>query len=309
MKTYVIGVDVGGTNIKLGLVNPTGRIISKTRLDTKSFGADKTKLIDALVAAIRSLLDKNKIKKQDILGMGIGLPGLIDPQLGIVRQLPNIPGWKDVPLGQLLKNKLKIPIFIENDVKLISLAEWKYGAGRGCSDFICITLGTGIGGGLIFNNKLYTGPGFVAGEIGHIPIKENGIPCPCGGRGCFERYVGNGYLLQKARRIFKDSRICLPDVRIMAERGNKKAIQFWHEVGETLAQGLIGVTNLLNPRMIIIGGGVANNFPRFAPVLRGLVKKHAMKVQGKMVRIVRARFVEGAGILGADVLVRQACRE
>ncbi len=305
MSKFTVGVDIGGTNIKLGLVNSSGKIISQTRFETKSFASSKMKLIDALVDSIQTLISKNKLTLKNIQGIGIGLPGLIDPVKGVVKQLPNISGWTNVPLVALLKKKLSVPIFIDNDVNLITLAEWKFGAGRGCRDLLCITLGTGVGGGFIFENKLYRGPGYVAGEIGHMPIKENGIECPCGGRGCFERYVGNAYLTQKFQTIFKNNAMRTQDVYQLAEQGNARALQFWHEVGTTVGQGLIGVINLINPKMVVIGGGVSNNYKFFAPAMKDLIKKRCMKVQGSMVRIVRARFSHQAGILGAHVLVSE----
>ena len=305
MNTYTVGVDVGGTNIKLGIVSSAGKIIAKTRLATKGFGSHKTQFIDALVAAIQKLLKKRNLSLRQVRGIGIGLPGLIDPRQGTIIQLPNIPGWKNVSLVKLLKKKLNVPIYIENDVNLITLAEWKYGAGRGFTDLVCITLGTGVGGGLIFNNGLYRGSGFAAGEIGHMPIEKNGIACPCGGRGCFERYVGNAYLLQKIRKIFRRENMRIQDVFILANRGNKQALMFWKEFGQTLGFGLTGVVNLLNPQAIVIGGGVSNNFKFFAPAVRDVLKKRCMKVQGKMAKILRARFSHDAGILGAHVLVKE----
>lgn len=305
MSKYTIGVDIGGTNIKLGLVSPSGKIISQTRFETHSFAPSHTQLIAALAESIQKLIVKNKLPLKNIQGIGIGLPGLIDPVKGIVKDLTNIPGWKNVPLIKLLRAKLRLPVFIENDVNLVTLAEWKYGAGRGCQDLICITLGTGVGGGLVFDNKLYRGPGFVAGEIGHMPIKEHGAACPCGGQGCFERYIGNAYLFQRIRTIFKNPEMRTQDVFKLAGQGNARAIQFWQEVGRTVGEGLIGVINLLNPRMVIVGGGISNNYKFFAPELKRVIQERCMKVQGKMVRIVRARFSHEAGILGAHVLVNE----
>src|SRR5689334_3153172 len=137
MGKYVIGVDVGGTNIKLGLVNPSKRVIDRTNFVTKSFIRDRKKLVDAVVDHIVGIIAKNGLAKKDIQGVGIGLPGLMDTPNGIVRFLPNLPGWRDVPLKKDLESKLHIPIFLENDVNLIALGEWKYGAGRGASNMVC----------------------------------------------------------------------------------------------------------------------------------------------------------------------------
>lgn len=301
---YTVGVDVGGTNIKLGLVNPKGEIIDRSYLVTKAFSRDRKKLIHALLGNIHDLIRSNNLFKKEIQGIGLGLPGLINPYRGVINFLPNIPGWRNVPLKKIIEKKIGIKTFLENDVHLITLAEWKWGAGRGYQNLICMTLGTGVGAGLILNNELYRGEGFVAGELGHMPLNETGPKCNCGGHGCFERYVGNTVLFKKAEKIFRKKGMVTQDVFRLASRGNKKAVLFWREVGEQVGNGLVGVVNLLNPRLIIIGGGVSNNFKFFKDALRQTLQKRAMKVQASMVKIVRAQLGDDAGIMGAQVLVK-----
>ena len=309
MKHYTIGVDVGGTNIKLGLVGRSGRIVTRAFLDTKSFYKSKKKLINAIVGEIHDLIKEEKLVSKDILGIGLGLPGLIDSKRGIVNFLPNIPGWKNVPIKNIIHEKLRIPTVVDNDVNLITLGEWKFGAGKGYKNLMCMTLGTGVGGGLILNGALYRGEGFVAGELGHMPLNEKGPDCSCGGSGCFEYYVGNGYLLKKAAKIFKNKNIQLPDVSYLAEQGNMRAIQFWEETATHIGNGLVGVVNLLNLRLIVIGGGVSNNYRFLGKTIRAVIKRRAMKVQSKMVKTVRAKLGDDAGIMGAQVLVKEAIRE
>src|SRR5262245_31913987 len=173
MSKYIIGVDVGGTNVKLGLVNPRGRIIARSRLDTKAFNRNKGRLIKAFCDAIWQLAANKGLKKRDLLGVGIGMPGFINPQKGTVLFLPNIPGWHNVPLAGILRKKLGLPVFIDNDVNLITMAEWHLGAGKGCRNLVCITLGTGVGGGLVLDNKMYRGENFLAGEVGHSPYGKS----------------------------------------------------------------------------------------------------------------------------------------
>ncbi|MBI5415634.1 MAG: ROK family protein, partial [Candidatus Omnitrophica bacterium] len=165
--------------------------------------------------------------------------------------------------------------------------------------------GTGVGGGLILNNALYRGEGFVAGEIGHIPLNEVGPSCNCGGYACFERYVGNRTLLAKAARLFRKD-IRLQDIFPLARRGEPRALRFWKETAVHIGNALVGVINLLNPRLVIIGGGVANNFRFMGPTIRKIIRQRAMKVQKKMVRVVRAKLGDDAGILGAHILVKEA---
>lgn len=308
MKRYTIGVDVGGTNVKLGLVNQVGKIVARASFDTRNFSKTKKKLIDAIVSSVFSLIEEEGLVPKDILGIGLGLPGPIDSKNGIVSFLPNIPGWKNVPLKSIIQKKLRIPTFIDNDVNLITLGEWKFGAGKGYKNMMCMTLGTGVGAGLILNNGLYRGEGFAAGELGHMPLNERGPVCSCGGSACFEGYVGNGTLLKKASKIFKRKNIELPDVYYLAQQGNTRAIEFWEEAGGHVGNALVGVINLLNLRLIIIGGGVSNNYSFLGKKINATIKARAMKVQAKMVKVVRAKLRNDAGILGAQVLVKESTR-
>ena len=320
MRLSTIGVDVGGTNIKLGLVAPSGKIIAKTNLVTKSYIHHPRQLIGALVAAIRALIQDNGKTVNDIAGIGIGMPGLIDVSKGNVIFMPNIPGWKNIPLRKVIERKLKIPVFMDNDVNLITLGEWRLGAGKGYKNLVCITLGTGVGGGLVLDGALYRGEGFVAGEIGHIPLNEQGPACNCGGRGCFERYVGNRTLLAKAAKVFRrqtppagrgdpfgsKKNIRLEDVFVLANRGNTRALRFWQETATHIGNALTGVINLLNPRLIIIGGGVAGNYKFMEKTIQKVIRRRAMRFPRKMVKVVRARLGDEAGILGAHILVKES---
>jgi len=295
MNKFIIGVDVGGTNVKLGLVNPRGAIIARSRLNTKAFNRDKGQFTDALAGAIKSLIAHKRLKKNQILGVGVGMPGFINPQKGLVLFLPNIPGWHNVPFAGILSKRLGLPVFIDNDVNLITLAEWKKGVGKNIANLVCITLGTGVGSGLILDNRLYRGEDFLAGEIGHIPYRDSE----------FEKYVGNRTLFDRAARIFKRPGMRTQDVFALAQKGDKKARQFWYEVGEHVGFVMAGVVNTLNPKRIVIGGGVSNNYKYFVPGIRDTIKKLAIKGANK-VQIVRARLGDDAGIIGASFLVKES---
>ncbi len=304
MSQITIGVDIGGTNVKCGLINASGKIIARTRLETKSYVRHKIKLIDAICQAVMGLVKQNRLVKKQIAGVGIGFPGLVDSSRGVVHVLPNIPGWKNVAIKKNIQDKLKIPTFIDNDVNMISLGEWRFGAGRGYRNLLCMTLGTGIGGGLILNNGLYRGEGFAAGELGHMPLNEKGPKCNCGGFGCYERYVGNKYLVLKAVEMFGQKNISIEDVFDLAKAGNRKALKYWNDVGSSIGNGLVGIVNLLNPQLIVIGGGVANNFRFIAPVIRQTIADRCMNIQKKQVKVVRASLGDDAGLIGAQVLVK-----
>ncbi len=304
MKNFVIGVDVGGTNVKLGIVNASGKVLARSAFPTNGFIQSPEMLIDAICEAVLGILARENISRGDTRGVGVGLPGLIDVSKGVVRVLPNIPGWADVPLKRIMQKKLGLTVQLENDVNMITLGEWEYGAGKGIEDILCITLGTGVGAGLVLNNRIYRGPGFAAGEIGHAPLNEKGPECGCGGWGCFERYVGNRRLQRDAADVFGKNDITLEDVYRKAMEGKKKALKFWEVVGEKVATGLIGPINILNPECVIIGGGVSRSFDLMKLSIEKTIKRRCMKIQAEMVRFVRARLEDDAGIIGAEVLIR-----
>jgi len=306
MKRYVVGVDVGGTNIKLGVVAPSGQVIVRTSFATKPFASSRIKLIAAIAQEIEASIITAGLTKDKIAGVGIGLPGLVDYEKGIVRFLPNIPGWNKVPLKAILQKKIKLPVYVDNDVKIITLAESKFGAGRGVKDLVCLTLGTGVGAGLVLNGHLYRGEDNAAGELGHMPLNENGPKCNCGGFGCFETYVGNRALFALASKIMGKPGVSTEDMFALAQKKNKKALYFWKLAAQHIGNGLVGIVNLLNPRLIVIGGGISNNEKYLFKTITSTIRRRAMSLQGSAFKIKRAKFKDDAGIIGAYVLVTNA---
>ena len=193
-----IGIDVGGTNVKIALVNDKGSIIYSNSIPTHAeMGYEYT--INNMKEAIRDLLKETKTEAKDIEGMGFGFPGQIDCQKGVVRLAPNIPGWVDVPIAEIMEKEFKIPTRVDNDVRCAALGELNFGAGIGCENLICITVGTGIGSGLIVNGKLVRGASNAAGEIGHIKLDMTGGPlCGCGDRGCLEAFASGPSIVAMA---------------------------------------------------------------------------------------------------------------
>ena len=306
MKRYVVGVDVGGTNIKLGVVDPTGKVIVRTGFATAPFASSRIKLITAIAKEIETSIITAGLNKKQIAGVGIGLPGLVDYEKGVVRFLPNIPGWRSVHLKSILQKKVKLPVFVDNDVKIITLAEYQFGAGQGVRNLVCLTLGTGVGSGLILNGELYRGEGNAAGELGHMPLNEKGPGCNCGGWGCFETYVGRRPLFALASRMMGQRGMTTQKMFALAQKGNKKALLYWRIVAQRIGNGLVGIVNLLNPRLIIIGGGVSNNEKFLFKTIAATIKSRAMSLQGAAFKIKRAKFKDDAGIIGAYVLVTNA---
>ena len=302
-RKFLLAIDLGGTNLKIALLNLTFRVISKEIVSTKRFKKNKD-LISGIIYSIEKIIQINNLNTKDILGVGLGLPGPIDVEKGIVHFFPNIPGWHEVNLKKILKNKLKFPAFLDNDANLMCLAEHRLGAARGLKNALCLTLGTGVGGGLIILNKLYRGSTFAAGEIGHMPINEHGPFCNCGGVACLETYIGNRAILRDARRTFKRD-ISLEELSALAKKQNREAKKIWHKVGERLGIALTGVVNLLNLDAVVIGGGIALAGKILFDAIKDTVKYRAMSVQAKHVRILKAKLGNDAGLIGAALLVKE----
>jgi len=303
VANFIIAIDLGGTNLKVALLNLKYKIIEKKVIKTGGF-IKKKQLISGIVNSVKDIIAEHHLSKSDILGIGLGLPGPIDVERGLVHFFPNIPGWKEVNLKNILIQRLGLPISLDNDANLMCLAEYKLGAAKCFKNAVCLTLGTGVGGGIIIEGKLYRGRGFAAGEIGHIPINENGPSCNCGGRACLEAYIGNNIILREAKKSF-GRKISLEELSLLAGKGNKKARAIWSRVAGRLGLALVGIVNLLNPDCIVIGGGVANAGKILFDRVREVITKRAMSIQAKHVKVIKARLGDGAGLIGAAILVKE----
>lgn len=317
MKRYVIAIDLGGTNIKIAVIKDQNKIIKRVSAPTKNY-KNKMALIESLSQLSIGLIKNSRLHRRDILGIGIGMPGLIDSKRGVVHYLVNIKGFRNVPLKRLIEKKTGIPTFLDNDVNVMTLGELYYGAGKGARNMLCLTLGTGVGGGLVINGSLYRGSSLSAGEIGHMPLNETGPRCNCGGFGCMEKFVGNKYIVETTIKKIKDGkntiikkltkgnlkRITPEVVSLAAKKGDKLAISIWEEIGRHLGTTLAGVVNLLNPERIVIGGGVSEAGTFLFDAIKKTIKKRAMKVPARCAKVVKARLGQDAGLIGAAVLVR-----
>ena len=313
---YLIGVDIGGTNIKLALVGKNARLKDRRIFSTTGFKGRST-LLYGIESQIEDLILGQGLKKREIMGVGIGVPGAVDIRTGTVHYLTNIPGWREVPLGKILRKRLSIPVFIDNDVNVMALGEVYFGSGKGAVNMLCITLGTGVGGGLILDGKLYRGSSYTAGEFGHIPINIDGPRCKCGSRACVEAYAGNRYIVKNVsaqsrsgaktlitKFVKGDLSKITPEIISEAERKNDKfAKKVWIDIGEKIGIGLAGVVNLLNVEKIIIGGGVAAAGKSLFDSIKKTINKRAMQLPAKTARVVKARLGYDAGLIGAATLV------
>lgn len=302
-KEFIVAIDLGGTNLKIAILDLRYNIKRKEILSTRRF-SKREDLILAIESGIRKIMQEANLKQSFILGLGLGLPGPVDAKKGIVHFFPNIPGWKEVNLKNILEKRLRLPVSVENDAKLMALAEHKLGNAMSFKNTLCITLGTGVGGGLILAGRLYRGRDNAAGEIGHLPINEKGPRCNCGGIACLESYVGNTRITNKARKIFKKN-VSLENLSLLAKRKNKKAINIWLEVGEHLGIALTGVINLLNLDAVVIGGGVANAGKILFDKVKETIRQRGMSVQSGRVKICKAKLGRDAGLIGAAITVKE----
>ena len=309
-----IGVDVGGTNVKIALVSDKGKIVYSNSIPTRAeMGYEYT--VNSMKDAIRDLLKETKMKSNDIEGMGFGFPGQINKKKGVVRLAPNIPGWVNVPIANIMEKEFGILTRVDNDVRTATLGELNYGAGVGCENLVCITVGTGIGSGLVVNGKLVRGANNAAGEIGHIKLTNIGGPlCGCGDRGCLEAYASGPSIVALAEEYIRGGKstkyreLANPDitpyiVAVAAKEGDPVARQIFRIMGEYIGMGLTSVVNLLNPEKIIIGGGVAEAGDILFEPIRETIAKRAMTIQ-REVEIVPAQLGNTAGVIGASLLIK-----
>lgn len=315
-EKYRVGVDIGGTNVKIALVNKKGEISYPKTVPTRAeMGYEYT--IGNITQCIKDLLTEANLSTNQIEGIGFGFPGQIDCERGVVRILPNIPGWIDVPIAEIMQKEFNVPVKVDNDVRCMALAELNYGAGAGCKNLICITVGTGIGSGLVINGKLVRGASNAAGEIGHIKLEmHDGQICGCGDTGCFEAYASGPSIVALAKEYIAGGKgtkyrelagsvdaITPAIVCQAAQQGDVVAKRIFTKMGEYLGIGLASVVNLLNPEKIVIGGGVADAGDILFDPLRKTLKDRAMPIQGAAVEVVHAELGNSAGLIGASLLI------
>lgn len=312
-----IGIDVGGTNVKIALVDDNGKIIYSNSVPTYAkMGYEYT--VNNIKQAIKDLMKETNTTTSDIEGIGFDFPGQVDCKTGVVKLAPNIPGWVNVPIAQMIEDEFHIPTRIDNDVRCAALGELKFGAGRGCENFICITVGTGIGSGIVINGKVVRGATNAAGELGHIKLQMNGGPiCGCGDTGCLEAFASGPAIVAMAQEYIKGGKstkfremaaveggeITPYMVAKAAEEGDPVAKKIFEIVGEYIGIGLTSVINLLNPERVIIGGGVAESGELLLGPIRKTIKERAMVVAGNAVEIVPAQLGNSAGVIGASMLI------
>lgn len=308
---YNIGIDLGGTNIKVGLVDENYNIVSKATTKT-ALPRPAEEICDSIVDMVWKALNEVKVTIGEVNSIGIGTPGAANRSSGIVLYSNNL-GFDNVNLRALLKTQLDKPIYVENDANAAAFGEVLAGAGKGCKDVVVVTLGTGVGGGIIIDGKIYTGFNFCGAELGHTVIEYNGRPCTCGRRGCFEAYSSASALIamtKESMEAHKDSRMweiagtlenvdgkTAFDGMRADDDAAKKVVETYIEY---LGCGLTNIVNTFQPELLLIGGGVSKEGENLTKPLEEFIKRESYCIDpNRSTKLDICKLGNDAGIIGA----------
>ena len=310
---HYLGIDLGGTNVAAAVVDREGTILGKVSLPTPRTGAEA--VADQMAAAARAAAEKAGVPLEQVESVGIGSPGTIEPEQGLIRFWSNL-NFVDVPLGGLMEARLHKKIYLENDANAAALGEYAAGAGKGSQSMVAITLGTGVGGGAVLNGKLYTGFNYAGMEVGHFVIEYGGRLCTCGRKGCFEAYCSATALIKRTREVMEEH----PDSLLWqlagslegvdgrtpfdaAAQGDAAAGKVIDEYVNYLGCGVASLVNIFQPEVFCIGGGIANQGETLmAPVRYILNREDYARNSMHRTRLVRAQLGNDAGLIGAALL-------
>ena len=316
MGRVVIGVDLGGTNMRTAVLDPGGRILAKHKEATNA-ETGWQHVVAKLVEKIRQQGSEARQQGDDVVAVGVGVPGVIALAKGVVVKSPNLPDWSDLPLKEKLESALSLPVYLENDANASALGEHWRGAGRGISSMILVTLGTGVGGGIIIDERIWHGADGMAGEIGHLTLLPDGRPCGCGNQGCLEMYASaRGIVMsyREARERSGDLRaaeaagMTAQEVYEAARCGNAAASGVMRDMGRYLGIGLASLINIFNPEAIIIGGGLSNIGDRLLKPAYQEAGRRAYRQPFQAVRFARAELGRDSGVLGAAAFALEQLR-
>lgn len=310
MKDYFVGIDLGGTFIKGGILDAEGKILLDTSIQTE---ADKggEKIIENIIRLARKLIEDSKLEKTRIRGIGIGIPGMIDSKAGIVMYSNNL-NWKNVPMIERVQQATGIPTKITNDANAAALGEARFGAAKDMVHSVFITLGTGVGGGIIIDRKIYEGNKSLGAELGHMVIQEGGKQCTCGRKGCWEAYASASALVERTKVAIKANPASKMN-EVPTEMISGKTPFDYYEKDETakkvideylydLATGLVNIACIFRPEAIIIGGGVSAQGERLIRPLQKILNDELFESEVGAVKILTAKLGNKAGFMGSAAL-------
>jgi len=312
MDKLLVGIDLGGTNVKGAVVTQDGKILHRRRCETRA-DEGKEAVIGRIAGLAEELAGDAGLVTSDLLAVGVGAPGPLSTKTGTIIEAPNLPGWVNVPLRKLLQERLGVRVFVENDANAAAWGEKWAGAGRAVDSLICLTLGTGIGGGIVIDGKLLHGIDDTAAEIGHMTIIPDGPRCGCGNYGCLEALASATATARRAREAIQAggkstlqemcagdlSKITAAMVDEAAAGGDKLASEVMRGTALYLGIAIASLTNVLNPEMAVLSGGMIAAGERLFGPIRETVKKRAFKTPARRIKIVPAERGDDAGVLGA----------
>lgn len=317
-KKYSIGVDLGGTNIVSAIVNYQGEIVNSLKVPTLA-ERGKEATIKKIIEAIHKNIVQSSVAPDNIIGIGIGAPGPLDIKRGIINFAPNLPGWRDVPLRKILEDEFNIKVVLENDANAAAWGERCFGAGQGVNNLVCFTLGTGIGGGIIIDGKIYHGNNYGAAELGHMTVNKDGPRCNCGNYGCLEAYSSATGIKNRIKNRIKEGikskflnfdnddelfeSLRLKLIFETARKGDKLTKSVVEEAISYLGIAIANIANILNPEMVVLVGGITNEGDKLLIPLKREVRKRAFYSNYKSLKIVIGKLDGNAGVLGAAALL------
>lgn len=316
---YLLGHDIGGTKLAVTVAEQNGKILHKVRRPTEAERGPRA-VVASLVDMSREAMARAALAPEDLAGVGVSCGGPLDTETGVVYAPPNLPGWDEVPLKAWLESALALPVFVENDANASALAEWSFGAGRGCRHMVYMTMSTGIGGGIILDGRLYRGPGDTAGEVGHMTIVENGPVCGCGKRGCLEALCSGPSIARRAREkaqaepgsrmvdLAGGNPACITAETVMdaARQDDPAAREIVDETARYMAVGLGNIVNILNPEVIVIGTILVKAQDLLLEPIRAYLRRETWPRVYDTVRVVPAGLGDEVGDLAAIAVIRQA---
>lgn len=313
---YYIGIDLGGTNIAVGLVNEEGRIIAKTETPTLA-SRPYQELIKDMAACAKKVMEEAKITEDELRSIGVGIPGVADKD-GMVIFCTNL-GWRNVPLRAELQQYINKPVYMDNDATVAGWAEYQAGVSRGTDSSVFMTLGTGLGGGIVMNGKIWAGAHGAGSELGHLVIEVDGVPCTCGKRGCAERYCSATAIIRMAREACADAPNCLImravegdmdkiNAKVVfdaAKEGDSVAMQVFNRFVKYLAIAINNVISFIDPDMIILGGGVSRAGDFLLDAVKAALPEYLFYPTLKQPELRIASLGNDAGIIGAALLGKE----
>lgn len=306
---YAIGIDLGGTSIKYALVDKAGNSFFEGKLPSFA-SVSAAKVMEQLIKAATLLKDEAAKQDWNVLGIGLGTPGIVDETNRIVLGgAENIIGWENIDVASLMEKQMSLPVVVGNDANLMGLGDTKYGAGRGCTHVVFLTVGTGIGGAVIIDGKLFNGYANRGTELGHVPLIANGEHCACGAVGCLEYYASTSALTRRFSILAKEQNLSF-DTEINGElivrlyhEDFPLAVECMNEHFYYLGRGIAGFVNIFSPQRIVIGGGVAESGSFYLEKIRAVFKKHVIADCALNTKIVAAELGNKAGLIGAASLI------